>query len=83
MRRRGVDQTKIYPPIKEHQLAFTPNNTIFKLLTDDVSKRLKLKSSIGVTDSNDLQRIIVDNGLIAGIEFHHAQVSAQSSTLKT
>lgn len=71
------DKPTFYPPINEHQLAFTPNNTIFKQLVDDVSKRLKLVNAIGVTDSNELQRIVADNGLIAGIEFHHSHVSVQ------
>lgn len=45
-------------------------------LMDDVSKRLKLVNAIGVADGDKLQSTIVDNGLIAGIEFHHSQVSA-------
>lgn len=42
---------------------------------DDVSKQLDLVDAIGVTDGDQLQHILVDNGLIAGIEFHHSLVS--------
>lgn len=63
--------------LKEHKLAFTPNNTIFKSLVDRVTTQLKLQDAVGVSDANALQDIIANYGLIAGIEFHHPNVSVR------
>lgn len=65
----------MFPPIKEHRLAFTPNNAIFQSLMDHVDGKLKLDKAIGVSDDDQLQTILVDRGLIAGIVFHHLNVS--------
>lgn len=59
----------------EDQLEFSPNNSLFTGLVDDVSKRLILKPAIGVSDASQLQDILVKNKLIVGIEFHHSNVS--------
>lgn len=66
----------VYPPIKEHKLAFTPNNAVFKTILDQVSQYLKLGEAEGVANDEELQNIIVDKGLVAGITFHHANVSS-------
>lgn len=49
---------------------------------DDVSKRLNLVNAIGVSNGEQLQQTIVDDGLIAGIEFHHPHVSQLKEAVK-
>lgn len=61
--------------LKDHKLAFTPNNAVFKSIVDRVTKQLQLKDAVGVPDADALQDIIENDGLIAGIEFHHPNVS--------
>lgn len=43
----------------------------------DVSKQLNLLEAVGVNDSAQLEKTIVERGLIAGIEFHHSNVRFQ------
>lgn len=57
------------------RLAFSPDATIFKDLVAKVSKGLNLEEAVGVADANQLESTIIDQGLIAGIEFHHSNVS--------
>lgn len=63
-----------YPPIKNRQLIFTPNNDIFKKLMHNVSKQLSINESIGVANVQQLEDTIVKDELIAGIVFHHSNV---------
>lgn len=64
-----------YPPIKEHKLSFYPNNTIFEELMKRLSDNLKLDSPVGVNEENQLESVLVKNGLIAAIQFHHSPVN--------
>lgn len=64
-----------YPLIKEHKLIFYPNNTIFDDLMKTVSEKLKLEKPVGVNEEDQLESILVKNGLIAAIQFHHSPVS--------
>lgn len=40
-----------------------------------VSDTLKLDSPVGVNEENQLESIMVKNGFIAAIQFHHSAVS--------
>lgn len=63
------------PNINETRLFFTPNNAVFKNLTERVSELLNLDEAIGVADNNQLQMILKERGLIAEIEYHHSNVN--------
>lgn len=72
-------EAKLFPPIYERRLAYTPNNDVFKKIVDRASELLELKvPALGVVDGNQLERNVVDKGLVAGIQFHHANVSPLS-----
>lgn len=64
------------------QLIFTPNNPIFTDLLDAASVELNLLPAIGVSNGQQLQNIMIDKNLLAGIEFHHLNVSLRHNILK-
>lgn len=63
------------PTNKVPQLIFFPNNALFKTLLEYAGKRYKFKEPTGVSDINEMANILVKEGCIAGIEFHHPNVS--------
>lgn len=67
-----------YYPEREigKQLAFSPNNAIFKNLTDQVNKHLQLTyGAIGFGDNDQMESAMIANKrLLAGINFHHPPV---------
>lgn len=69
------DTISDYRKDKIDQLIYTPNNTIFKNLIENVSDQLNLTAPIGVSDDDQLQDILVNQTLSAGISFHHSNVS--------
>lgn len=56
---------------------FSPQNTVFEELVNDVSKQLELEPAMGVSNPNDLEGILIDKNPVVGIEFHHPSVSLQ------
>lgn len=55
-------------------MVFSPNNTLFKHFTDQVSEKLGLtEDAVGAVDNEQLQNVMNERQAIAGIYFHHPQ----------
>lgn len=61
------------------KLTFTPNNDLFETLIRSVSKQLCYDEAIGVSDVNQMEVIVNQQEVTAGIEFHHPLVSLNYS----
>lgn len=48
-----------------------------------VSESLKLEEAVGVNEEDQLESILVKNGLIAAIQFHHSPVSSGFTSMVT
>lgn len=60
--------------IKEMKLAYTPKNQIFETLLTEVFKSLKLDGVVSANSTEELEFIISDKKLLAGVEFEHSKV---------
>lgn len=66
--------------IRTWKLAYTPKNPILDRIMGDVTKLLALDGFIGVQSSKEMENILLDQDLIAGIEFHHPMVRLTSTS---
>lgn len=63
-----------FPAIKEKRLIFTPNHTRYLEFMTKVTNNLNLDGVIGAATNEELEKMMVDRGLIAGVEFHDTSV---------
>lgn len=67
--------------IKEMKLAYAPINKIFEELLTEVVKSLKLSGLIGVNNSAELEFIVSDRKLLAGIEFNQTKGEVRNNLI--
>lgn len=63
------------PAIEEWRLAYAPQNELLDNFVDQVCSDLGLLKCFGVDNRTDLERTVISRKLIAGIQFHNADVS--------
>lgn len=71
--RKNNEEAK--PLIQDWKLVYSPNNTIFEELVDNVTKSLSLDGYVGVATPKEVEAAMVAKQLVAGIDFHHLAVN--------
>lgn len=56
------------------KLTYLPKNAFFDDILNDVTESLALDGFIGVQSSKEMRNILLNDQLVAGIEFHHPSV---------
>lgn len=73
--RKNNEESK--PLIQDWKLVYSPNNTFFEELVDNVTKSLSLDGHIGVATPKEVEAAMVAGQLVAGIDFHHFAVNTR------
>lgn len=69
---------------KEWKLAYMPKNAIFEDLLKRVSLHLGLNEPFSVSNSTEMESVITERRILAGVRFHHEEVySHLISSLRT
>lgn len=61
--------------LREWQLVYSPQNPILDDLMSEVSRSLALTGIVGVGSSNQIFDVMLNQELIAGVEFQHPAVN--------
>lgn len=61
--------------VKEWKLVYSPLNPALEELVDIASKSLQLDGVVGVNSSEELEAVMFNRELVAGIEFQHSSVN--------
>lgn len=64
------------PSIDEWSLIYTPQNPTLDKLINETCTLLELTGCFGVDNTTELEQAFVSRNLLAGVEFHNAEVSA-------
>lgn len=65
--------------VKEWKLVYSPQNSIFEELVDEAVKSLKLNGIVGVNTPEEVEAVMFNQELVAGINFQHLQVNQNFS----
>lgn len=68
--------------IKEWKLVYAPNNTILGDLLLSASSTLRLDGVIGVDNSSQVESLMGNRMLVAGVQFDHPAVSSNRHFLQ-
>lgn len=68
--------------VKEWKLVYSPMNPIFDELADVAAKSLQLEGVVGVNSSEELEGVMFNRELVAGINFLHSAVMSSFEHLK-
>lgn len=63
--------------VGEWKLVYSPLNPIFEEMADIAAKSLQLDGIVGVNSSEELEAVMFNQELVAGIDFQHPQVKFQ------
>lgn len=61
--------------VKEWKLVYAPQNPILEELLFNAAKSLRLDSIVGANSSEELEAIMFNRELVAGVQFNHPAVS--------
>lgn len=63
-------------PVLDWRIVYTPNIPVIEQLVDGTSTLLKLQKGLGVNNSADLVKSLVNKRLFVGLEFHNVEVQS-------
>lgn len=75
---RKLVNVQSHPSVEEWTLAYSPKNSLLGELIGHACADLNLEGCFGLENSTVLEATVSTRKIVAGIEFHHAEVSVIS-----